>query len=168
MSRSPHFIFILGMCVCLALAIPPRLIAEPSEMARDSDREQAIKVLKQFLAFEEAEQYEKCYEFYSKRYKEELSHAFTTITKFDERGAPIDVKSVPVTTPELYRELRLEGEARWTDPHIESVKITKGRGMRVLVRNTVLGEGEQGVERRAFFLVKQDNVWKIDDVRFER
>jgi hypothetical protein len=129
---------------------------------KPSDKQKAIQVLKQFLVAEEREQYEKCYDFYSGRYKQELSRI--TVLQIGSTG---ESKSLPVTTPALYRDLRLEGETRWSKSQIIKVEFLKGQALKIIVKSTAMGEGKTERVKKNFFLIKEeDDLWKIDDIRY--
>jgi len=133
-----------------ALAEGPKVQAPP----------EAIEVLKAYFVAEEKEQYEKLYDLFSRRYKDELSKE--TVSEVTESG---EAKTRPVTTPMLYRGLRLKGEARWSNSSIKSAKFVHPNTVKAVVLSTVEAEGEKERVEKKFLLVKEGETWKIDDIR---
>lgn len=122
---------------------------------------EAIQVLEAYLVAEEKEQYEKLYALFSERYKGELSEE--TVSEGAESG---EVKTRAVTTPTLYRDLRLKGEAHWSNSSIKSAKLIRPNAVRVVVMSIVEAEGESEQVDKEFLLVKEGETWKIDDIRY--
>lgn len=135
----------------------PHVLADGSEVQVPPE---AIQVLRIYLAAEEKEQYEKLYALFSQRYKDELGKE--TVSEVAESG---EVKTRSVTTPALYRDLRLKGEARWSNSRIKSAKMLHRDTVRAIVTSTVEAEGERERVNKQFRLVKEGKSWKIDDIR---
>ena len=141
-------ISILALLSASLLACASWVFADLNKNGVLQGNKEITEFLESFFASEEREQYEKCYGFFSRRYKSDLGKAGT------------------ITTPKDYREARREGEAHWFGSQIKSIGTLEGSKFRVVVKSNVKAEGETEVVERMFILVKEGKDWRIDDIDY--
>lgn len=122
--------------------------------ARVNDRGDAVKeataLLKQFLEHEEAGQYERCYEFFSSRYKDTLK------------------KESSIGNRDEYRKMRVFRGLRWRNANIKDTRVYEGDARVVFIVEITFEQhifGERIVTERIdgiFEMVKEGRRWVID------